>query len=771
MTNSIPAAAMSFVMPAWWPWALGVFLVVAVVLGWRFIGAEHAHFSRKARAGMWVLRTATGLLLLLLILDWRAETTRTESEKPLIQALLDNSASMARGDAAGGQSRFGAAQQFFASHVSSEWNDAERLHAGLAGDGYRDGLSGAAPDARRSALGRSLREVMENHADQPLGGVVLFTDGAASDEEELRAVMNDYREARVPVFPWVIGTPSQPDDVRIVSARVAQPSASQPNMRVEMRLDSPGFAGRKVALSVKFGDQLLDERALVLDGKPQELSFEFVSPYRGLNFYRIAVEVLDGEATAANNEVTAAGELRREPIRVLYMEGSEPSETAYLRDGLQADPEMEVTCLHFPGNSSLAALAQEALRVRGKDMRVFKDGLGRDVPSVCHPTRGYPQTLEELLKYDVIIFSDIIKEAYTPEQLDATVAFVEEFGGGFVMVGGMTSFGAGDYQKTVIDKLMPIEVANRSDPLWVNVNVNVSEAGWQHPIMQVGAGSEETRDAWTKSFPGLRGLNFVQRAKPGAYVLARTAGRTSYGDDLVVLAVQQIGRGRTMAFTSDSTVDWGTEFQTIWGPGQADNSYYRKFWNNTVRWLAADRIARKGGQAVIETSSPQAAPGETVLVRVPAASPTTHAGLELALIDADKKKSNLPLQWNGAQHCWEANLTPAAEGELVIEASYRNEEGERVTTRSGVSVRHDQTEEVAVAARAELMEELAAATGGVVVDEKSVGEVLDRIAAKALPVTWKRNIPLWDRWWLLLPILILVVLEWVVRRRREPVGV
>jgi hypothetical protein len=69
------------------------------------------------------------------------------------------------------------------------------------------------------------------------------------------------------------------------------------------------------------------------------------------------------------------------------------------------------------------------------------------------------------------------------------------------------------------------------------------------------------------------------------------------------------------------------------------------------------------------------------------------------------------------------------------------------------------------------MEELAAATGGVVVDEKSVGEVLDRIAAKALPVTWKRNIPLWDRWWLLLPILILVVLEWVVRRRREPVGV
>ncbi len=764
-------SSMSYVMPVWWPWAVGVFLVLAVVLGVRYVRPEHPHLSRRMRGGLWSLRIAIGLLVLMLILDWRAETTRTESEKPLIQALIDSSASMARKDAGGSARRFDAARGFFGAEIEGKWNDAERLHAGLAGEGYRDGLaSDAAPAARRSALGRSLREVMENHAEQPLGGVILFTDGAASDEDELRAVMNDYREARVPVFPWLIGSAEQPADVRIVSANLLQPSASQPSMRVDLRLDSPGYAGRSGKLTVSLGDQVLDERKVALDGKPQEMAFDFVSPYRGLHFYKVAIEPLDGEATEANNIAMAAGQLRREPIRVLYMEGSEPSETAYLRDGLEADPEMEVTSMHFPGNSSLAALAQQALKVRGKDMRVFKDGLGRDVPSVCHPTRGYPQSLEELLKYDVVIFSDIIKEAFSPEQLDATVAFVEEFGGGFVMVGGMTSFGAGDYQKTVIDKLMPIEVANKSDPLWVNVNVNVSEAGWQHPIMQVGAGTDETREAWTKGFPGLRGFNYVQRAKPGAYVLARTAATSGYGDDLVIVAVQQIGRGRTMAFTSDTTVDWGTEFQTIWGPQQADNTYYRKFWNNTVRWLAADRIARKSGQAVVETSTAQAAPGETIKVRVAAASPTTHAGLEVAVIGADDKASNLPLQWNGGQHCWEGNLTPEAEGKVVFEASYRNEEGNRVTTRTGVSVRQDQTEELAVAVRADLMQELADATQGQLINQENAAEVLGKIAARALPVTWKRNIPLWDRWWILLPLLALVIFEWLVRRRREPVG-
>ena len=62
-----------------------------------------------------------------------------------------------------------------------------------------------------------------------------------------------------------------------------------------------------------------------------------------------------------------------------------------------------------------------------------------------------------MLTYDVVINSDIYKEAFTPEQLDLTVALVEEHGGGFVMVGGTTAFGAGHYDETVIDKLMPVD--------------------------------------------------------------------------------------------------------------------------------------------------------------------------------------------------------------------------------------------------------------------------------------------------------------------------
>ena len=35
---------------------------------------------------------------------------------------------------------------------------------------------------------------------------------------------------------------------------------------------------------------------------------------------------------------------------------------------------------------------------------------------------------------------------------------------------------------------------------------------------------------------------------------------------------------------TDTTRDWGMDFERIWGEG--DNRYFRKFWRNVVKWLA-----------------------------------------------------------------------------------------------------------------------------------------------------------------------------------------
>ena len=40
---------------------------------------------------------------------------------------------------------------------------------------------------------------------------------------------------------------------------------------------------------------------------------------------------------------------------------------------------------------------------------------------------------------------------------------------------------------------------------------------------------------------------------------------------------------------TDTTVDWGRDFERIWGEG--DNRYFRKFWRNVVRWLSENSDA------------------------------------------------------------------------------------------------------------------------------------------------------------------------------------
>jgi|688.fasta_scaffold801217_1 hypothetical protein len=219
-----------------------------------------------------------------------------------------------------------------------------------------------------------------------------------------------------------------------------------------------------------------------------------------------------------------------------------------------------------------------------------------------------------------------------------------------------------------------------------------------------------------------------------------------------------------MAFTSDTTRDWGTSFEKRWGPNQCNNDYYRKFWNNTIRWLAADRIARKTGGLVMEASSAQSVPDETVRIRIPAESPTSFAGLNITATLPDGEKKILTLQWSGSQRAWLGEIVPTSIGEWIITAEYRNSEGTPVATRIGVSVSEDTNEAVAVAANPKLMQDLANGIVGQMIDASQIGEVLERIHARSMPLTVREWSPLWNRWWILLLLIALIAFEWLLRR-------
>jgi uncharacterized membrane protein len=187
---------------------------------------------------------------------------------------------------------------------------------------------------------------------------------------------------------------------------------------------------------------------------------------------------------------------------------------------------------------------------------------------------SFPSTLEQLKRYDVLIFSDCGKntislypEMFTvpmgPDRLPLIKEYVEK-GKAFVMAGGWNSFqglrGIPGYHGTVIEEILPVQIQESDDRVETPQGVRPKVMVPGHPIFA------DLPSRW----PLFLGYNRVV-AKEGAEVLA-----TINGDPLI--AVSKCGRGKTMAFTSDLAKHWGTDFVAWKG--------YGAFWHNALLWLS-----------------------------------------------------------------------------------------------------------------------------------------------------------------------------------------
>ncbi len=73
------------------------------------------------------------------------------------------------------------------------------------------------------------------------------------------------------------------------------------------------------------------------------------------------------------------------------------------------------------------------------------------------PPAGLPTTMADLTRYDAVLFQNVPSDLVTGRQQDLLARYVNDLGGGFVMVGGPQSFGAGGWTNTVIDtNILPV---------------------------------------------------------------------------------------------------------------------------------------------------------------------------------------------------------------------------------------------------------------------------------------------------------------------------
>ena len=214
-------------------------------------------------------------------------------------------------------------------------------------------------------------------------------------------------------------------------------------------------------------------------------------------------------------------------------------------------------------------------------MREIFEKLGHSVTHIpCHlVARQFPRTLEELKKFDVVMFSDIGSNTFLllPEVVRAgkravnllslTKQYVAE-GGGFCMIGGYMTFqgmnAKGKWKDTPIEDIMPINFLPHDDRMEIPEGADLCCTPGSHPVVEGMPGE----------WPYILGYNkSVLKADAQAHVVFR-------GDP--ILATCAYEKGRVVAWASDCGPHWAPAAINQW-------EMYPKLWDNLALWLAGKR--------------------------------------------------------------------------------------------------------------------------------------------------------------------------------------
>ena len=730
------------------PWTGGLAVALAVVAGvvtWRSYTQVRGNSRPLERIVLGVVRLAAFALLAFCLMRPALVLSSVVPQQNFLGVLIDDSRSMRIADrddtprlqfvqdqlaTPDGELR-AALNERFALRFFGFSSETDRL----------DVVDGLEFDGTRTHLGQALARAHDELSDVPLSGLVVVTDGADNAGGELEESLLPIQAAGVPIFTVGLGRESYERDIELGRVETPRRVLRGAALVTDVVVTHRGYAGRPVTIQVEDEGRIVGSEQVTLlgDGELQTVRLRFTAGEEGPRLFTFRVSPQPGEMVTQNNvrESLIAVDDRRD--KVLYFEGEPRFEVKFLRRAVEDDENLQVAILQRTAEN--------------KFMRFNVDGPD-DLAG------GFPRTRAELFQYRGLVLGSIEANYFTPDQLRMIADFVNHRGGGLLMLGSRRSFAEGGYAGTPVADVLPVVIGEpRGDgenTFFVEVAVEPTRAGATHASTQI-ADTEELSAARWRELPPITIVNAVTEVKPGATTLL-----TGAESDLVVLAFQRYGAGKSMAFPVQDSWTWQMHADIA-----VDDMTHETYWRRLLRWL----IDGVPDQVVAELPQDRVQPGEpaTILASVGDANfeELNNSVVMASVTHPTGEFTDLPMEWTAQRDGeYRASFTPSTEGfyEVRVEALAGDELlGEDVTylqVAPSDAEFHDST------MRSSMLERIAAETGGRFYTADTVATLPDEIQYVGGGVTVVEEHDLWDMPILLLLLASLVLGEWGFRRYR-----
>ncbi len=628
-----------------------------------------------------------------------------------------------------------------------------------------------------------LEKVQADVERNKLSGIVLLSDGRHNAKQSFLTAARQPETRAAGVNSVMIGSTAVATDAAIRS--VVAPAQVQANDRfvlgVELKLD--GLSGRSAKIELVRDGETVDEQTVTVPSRSFQTRVELgATPTEpGLMGYQVRIEPLEGEVVTENNSRDVFVRVTDDPTRLFIIEERPRWEFRYLRR-LFAERDKSVRLQHLLLEPDGIAGAAERPVVHASSAR----------PQGESEATAYPASLQEWMRFDAVILGDVAPERLGAETIAALRSFVADRGGRLIIIAGQNHM-PWAYGSSPLAELIPVEFeSNRSlasarEP---GLLARLTGDGEQHLITRFDDDPAENRTVW-EGLPELWLRYPVQGTKPNATVLAfampleepplfrQTSDvpeeaerlgneRQAFTRENALITVLPYGAGQVLMLNFDGTWRWRYR--------DGDKRHHR-FWAQVMNWATTEKLAAGNEFARLGTTQDVYEPGETIQVRARltdlANAPFTTEGASIDVIHnnaviARKKLAPAP----GVPGMYAAEIEPqSAEGVYRIALSVDDDSAPEVAAAANevatefVVAPVQSLEKIELSADRAALDQLAEATGGVVVAPRDAASLLEHLGPASQPVVEEDRYPLWHSWPLLAMITCLLTSEWILRKK------
>ncbi len=334
-------------------------LVISVIIA--FYQYLYKSKKYKFKATLFLLKSVTIFLLILLLINPLIKTTETINEKPILNILVDNSSSI----------------QYFkesklVGNIYSTLSENDKLNEKFKIQSFQfgsdlkllDSLTYAENNTNIYNALKSIRKLNSNKTSP----IILISDGN-------QTIGTDYEftESKYPIYPILVGDTTKYVDLKINQLNINKYNFLKNRFPVEILLTYEGKDEIKTQFQIKQKGKILFSKNVSFseEKKSEIIQTDLIEKTEGIKFYNAIIKPIENEKNIKNNTKTFSVNVINEQTKVLILSSLLHPDVGALKKAIETNKQNSVD-IKIIGNNNIQVSDYE-LVITYQPNNKFKD--------------------------------------------------------------------------------------------------------------------------------------------------------------------------------------------------------------------------------------------------------------------------------------------------------------------------------------------------------------------------------------------------------------